>query len=198
VAPGAEAAFLARHPLGVLLGDADPPAWRRAAAALADAGVPTCGALAALTLAAVEVRFGAAGAALWRLARADDARAVFRHAARERQSASVAWTKYEVREPGPLVFAMAGLVDQVCAVLRSRGEAARGLALTFALASGGAACGACAARDTVDPTAWRRLVRAELERVGAEDGGLPDGVVGLALAVEAARGPGAAGRPVRR
>jgi hypothetical protein len=202
VAAGAERAFLAAHPVGVLLEaggasgvEVSAGEARRAAAALADAGVATCGALAALARAAVEARVGAAGSALWLLARGEDRRVVFRHAARERPSASLDWTEFELRDPGPLVFAAGGLVARVCDALAARGEAARALALTFALAGGGAVVRRVrSARDTADPVVWRRLVRAALERVGGEGadaagegGGLRDGVVGLALAVEASR-----------
>ncbi len=200
VAPNAERAFLAPHALSTLLpsvtadaaGDTgtavspaavSPAAVARAVAALADVGVVTCGALARIAREAVEVRLGAAGVALWKLARADDARRVFRHAGHALPSASLEWTEFDLREPERLLFVAGRLVARVCEALDARGEGAGAMTLVVQLAGGGAVERRVrAARDTADPAAWRRLLRAELERVE-----LPDGVCGLALRVEAAR-----------
>lgn len=190
VAPGAERAYLARHPLGVLeaaatTGDAWTP---RLTAAFADVGLVTCGDFAALTQEAVEVRFGAGGVACWRLARAEDPRPVFAlFAGRSRAlpAASLAWTGYELRDVARLVFVAKGLADRVCADLAALGEGARAMTLHFALAGGGAVerC-VRGARPTADRVAWLRLVRAELERM--RKGDLPDGVVALGLRVDTA------------
>ncbi len=200
VAPGAEAAFLAPHPVAALAESAGAGAaggdeaarpsrgaLARAAAALADVGVLTCGALAAVAREAVEVRLGAAGVALWRLARADDPRRVFRHGGGPLPAASMEWSEFDLRDPERLVFVAARLADQVCGALDARGEGAGAMTLLVRLSGGGAVERRVrAARDTADPAAWRRLLRAELERVE-----LPDAVCGLALRVEAARAAGA-------
>ncbi|HEX6631489.1 MAG TPA: hypothetical protein VF048_10370, partial [Gemmatimonadaceae bacterium] len=79
VPPGTDASFLAPLPLAALaaalVGDGEGGVGAAAVttlvAALRDVGLETCGDLAQLTRAAVELRFGAPGVALWRLARAD-------------------------------------------------------------------------------------------------------------------------------
>ncbi|HEY0780621.1 MAG TPA: hypothetical protein VGD56_21875, partial [Gemmatirosa sp.] len=186
VAPNAERAFLAPHPLAVLLpsaAEASMATIARVAAALADVGVVTCGALARIAREAVEVRLGGAGIALWMLARADDPRRVFRHAGHALPSASLEWTEFALREPERLLFVAGRLVERVCEALDARGEGAGAMTLAVQLAGGGVVERRVrAARDTADPGAWRRLLRAELERVE-----LSDAVSGLALRVEAAR-----------
>ncbi|GJG88277.1 hypothetical protein tb265_34580 [Gemmatimonadetes bacterium T265] len=196
VAPNAERAFLAPHPLAVLLPSvtaddaggtesdrASPTTVARAMATLADVGVVTCGALARIARESVEVRLGAAGVALWRLARADDARRVFRYGGHALPSASLEWNEFDLREPERLLFVAGRLVARVCGALRARGEGAGAMTLALRLAGGGAVERRVrAARDTADPATWRRLLRAELERVE-----LSDAVSGLALRVETAR-----------
>ena len=187
VAPNAERAFLAAHPLAVLLPSATEAGVARAAAALADVGVGTCGALARIAREAVEVRLGVAGVALWKLARADDPRRVFRHGGHALPSASLEWSEFDLREPERLLFVAGRLVARVCEALEARGEGAGAMLLVAQLAGGGAVERRVrAARDSADPATWRRLLRAELERVE-----LPDAVSGLALRVEAARATGA-------
>ncbi len=183
VAPNAERAFLADHPLAVLLPSATEAGVARAAATLVDVGVGTCGALARIAREAVEVRLGAAGVALWKLARADDPRRVFRHGAHALPSASLEWSEFDLREPERLLFVAGRLVARVCEALEARGEGAGAMLLVAQLAGGGTVERRVrAARDTADAATWRRLLRAELERVE-----LPDAVSGLALRVEAAR-----------
>ncbi|AHG92542.1 hypothetical protein J421_5007 (plasmid) [Gemmatirosa kalamazoonensis] len=188
VAPRAERAFLAALPLRALLAT---HAWsdevraldvQRVVTALADVGVLLCGELAALAPDAVAVRYGAAGAALWRLARADDPRRLFVASPRELPSASVEWTTYELRDPERLAFVAHRLVERVVTEVRGWGDAARSLVLRFLLAGGGVhETPVRGARPSSDVTTWSRLVRTALERVV-----LPDGVVGLALRVETA------------
>lgn len=182
VAPKHEREFLAAHTIAALLEtEAWPPTLsgvevRRAMAALADAGIETCGELAALATDAVEVRFGAAGVALWRLAHGDDPRRIFTRVPRATPGASVRWAEYALHDSARLVFIANRLVSRVCTELRSRGEAARVFTLRFLLADGGVIARRIrSARPSADRAAWLRLVRADFERFH-----LPDGVCGLA------------------
>lgn len=90
VSPGADAAYLRRRSLAVL------PITAPLRETLRLLGITTCGALAALTPADVELRFGSAGLAAWRLAHADDPRWPFRPSSpaprRPRPSWSRRWT----------------------------------------------------------------------------------------------------------
>src|SRR5262249_30915732 len=67
-------------------------------------GVECCGELAALDQAAVELRFGASGVALWRLARADDHMIPFGPPPAPLPHASLEWTDYVLRDPERLLF----------------------------------------------------------------------------------------------
>ena len=150
-------------------------------AAFDDVGIETCDDLARLTREAVEVRFGAEAVALWRLARGDDTRRLFRQRTRTLPSASLEWFEFELRDPERLVFVANRLAESVCTELQTRGETARAMTLTFALVSGDTVtCPVRGARPTADRATWLRLVRAVFERVT-----LPDAVSGLTLAVEA-------------
>lgn len=206
VATGEERRFIAPHPLALLavtdaVTHALPITGKRTAptteststasaimrrtrlliAAFNDVGIETCDDLARLTREAVEVRFGANAVALWRLARADDTRLLFRHRARALPSASLEWFEFELRDPERLVFIVNRLAEQVCSELQSRGETARAMTLTFALAGGGTVVSPVrCARPTADRATWLRLVRAVFERIR-----LPDNVSGLTLSVEA-------------
>jgi protein ImuB len=176
VEPGRERAFLAQLSLELLSPD---PGLR---ALLDGVGIRTCGALGALAREAVEVRFGAAGTALWRLARADDPRRLFRPIPRERPHASMDFVEYEVRDAGRLTFTVNALLGPVCAALAERGERARELTLTLALTGGGELRERVrAARPTAERALWLRRLRALLDRLT-----LPDGVSGVALEVEGA------------
>lgn len=156
----------------------------RLAAALADVGIETCGDLAGLTQESVEVRFGAEGVSLWRLARADDQRRIFAPHARTLPTASLEWEEYALRDPERLIFVANRLVEVICAELRTWGEAARAMTLGIALVNRTAIERPIrAARGTASRAAWTRLIRAELDRVT-----LPDAVVGLSLRVDAVAG----------
>jgi hypothetical protein len=185
VPPDGDAAFLAPLPLALLLRDGGTPAL---AASLADVGLRTCGDLAGLTRAAVEIRFGAEGMRLWQLARADGtasarrALALFPPRRRTLPSASLGWDDYAVRDLERLAFVVNRLAATVCDGLRAWGEGARAMTVTVALASRASVeCPVRAGRPTASRGTWSRLVRAALDR--AE---LPDAVVGLALRVDAA------------
>ncbi|HEU4632062.1 MAG TPA: hypothetical protein VFS08_20090 [Gemmatimonadaceae bacterium] len=185
-APGAGAPRGGRHAAGA----ARPEAL---VAALRDVGLETCGDLARLTRAAVELRFGAAGVALWRLARADATvrtrhpLALFPPRPRALPSASLAWDDYAVRDLERLAFVVNRLAATVCDGLRAWGEGARAMTVRVALADRTALdCPVRAARATASRRSWARLVRAALDRAT-----LPDAVVGLALRVDAAGDVGA-------
>lgn len=175
---GAERDYLARWPLPAL---ASSPAWSiRLAAALADVGVESCGDLAALSADAVEVRFGAEGTALWKLARGEDQRRVFSQPRRALPSASLEWLEFETRDAERLLFVANRLIERVCDELRGWGETARTMTLRLPLAGGGAVEKRIrGARATADRATWLRLLRAELERLR-----LPDGVTGIGLRVD--------------
>ena len=174
VEPGRERASLAPLPLELL--SPEP----RLRTLLDGVGVRTCGELASLAREAVEVRFGAAGAALWRLARADDPRRLFRPIPPERPYASMDFVEYEVRDAGRLAFTVNALLGPLCAALADRGERAREVTLVLSLSGGGMLRERVrAARPTAERDLWLRRVRGVLDRLV-----LPDGVVGVALEVE--------------
>lgn len=171
VEPGRERAWLAARELRLL--DPDP----RLLALLEGVGISTCGPLAALTREEVEVRFGAEGARLWKLSRADDPRSIFRPIPRERPHASLDFVDYQVTDASRLVFTLNGLLGSVCGVLRGRGERCRKMVLSVALGSGSTLrrelrC----SRPTAEPGPWLDRIRDELERLT-----LPDTVTGVGL-----------------
>ncbi|MEA2765776.1 MAG: protein ImuB, partial [Gemmatimonadaceae bacterium] len=88
---GTERDYLARHPVAVL----EPSL---ALFSLLDGiGVESCGDLAKLDLESVEVRFGAEGARLWRLSRADDSRRIFASMPRALPTTSLDWVDYTLK-----------------------------------------------------------------------------------------------------
>ncbi len=206
VDPGRERDFLAPFPLALLAfaacrsdapsrtgassrgrrlfrtrGGVAPGPDQRLLALLDGVGLHCCGELAALDPEAVEVRFGAAGVQLWRLARADDSRYLFPPILPERPHASLDFIDYLVTDPERLVFTINALLESVTAALRARGEHAGRLLLTLSLADGGVWRRSLrSARPTASREVWLRLVRGVLERSS-----IPDAVAGVALAVEA-------------
>lgn len=201
VPPGTDASFLAPLPLTGLAEAASsgaivdergrgvtPAVVATAIASLEDVGVESCGELARLTRAAVELRFGVVGVALWRLSRADatlrgrHSLSLFPPAPRAVPSASVAWDDYAIRDTERLAFVVNRLATTVCDALQRRGEGARTMIMQVALADRSVVERSVrAARTTASRQGWVRLIRAELERLT-----LPDAVVGLSLRVEAA------------
>ena len=175
---GAEAAYLAPRPLSVL---ATTPGWSpKLAIALGDVGVETCGDLATLGADAVEVRFGAEGTALWKLARGEDDRRIFALTPRALPSASLEWLEFQTDDPERLLFVANRLLERICEELQQWGETARVLTLRFTLADRSTVDRKIrGARASADRASWLRLLRAELERLR-----LPDGVTGVALRVE--------------
>jgi hypothetical protein len=178
VPQGGEKEFLSRFPVGVLL--PSPPLVN-----LFDGvGIETCEDLAVLEQESVEVRFGAEGVFLWRLARADDNRLIFAAMPRTLPSASMDWVDYTLTDPERLVFVINGLVDNVSSSLESQGLCAREMTLVFSLANRTSYEHLVRpSRSTSSRKAWMRLIRTHLDRIV-----LPDGVTGIALRVEAVTG----------
>jgi hypothetical protein len=173
VPSGEDARFLAGHPIEVL----DPSPHIRGL--LRGSGVEKCGDLAALDHESVEVRFGAEGSRLWRLARADDRRRLFPAMPRTLPEASFEWLDYVLTEPERLLFVINGLMGSICMQLADRGGGARDIALVFSLANRSTYEHVLRpARVTASQRAWMRLVRSELERIQ-----LPDAVTGISLRV---------------
>jgi protein ImuB len=171
VEPGHERSFLAPLPLALLTRDT------RVLGLLGGVGLSTAGDLARLERAAVEVRFGAGGLTLWRLARGEDPRRIFGPAPPVQPSASLDFVDYEVRDTARLAFTVNALLETVCGSLRSRGERAGSLVLELPLASGETwqkTVGA--ALPTADRGFWTRRVRSALDGVA-----LPCGATGVAL-----------------
>jgi len=180
VEPGGDRAFLASVPIGLLRPDA------RLRAFLDGVGIGVCGDLAALEREAVEVRFGRDGVALWRLARGDDPRRLFTALPREQPHASLDFIDYVLTDPARLVFVANALLGSICDALRARGEHARRMTLSLALANGARWHRALRpARPTASRATWLRLVRAELERLT-----VPDAVAGVELGVDASEPAG--------
>jgi protein ImuB len=175
---GTERDYLARHPVAVL----EPSL---ALFSLLDGiGVESCGDLAKLDLESVEVRFGAEGARLWRLSRADDSRRIFASMPRALPTASLDWVDYTLKDPERLVFIINALIGNITTDLKSRGQGAREMTMIFSLANRESLEHLVRpARSTASHKAWMRLIRTHLERIT-----LPDGVVGITIRVESVTG----------
>ena len=175
---GSEREFLAPFPIGVL--ETSP----FLASLLDGIGVERCADLAKLDLESIEVRFGAEGASLWRLSRADDTRRIFKTVPRALPSASLDWLDYTLRDAERLVFIINSLVGNITTELKSRGQCAREMTLVFSLANRETLEHLVRpARSTASHKAWMRLMRSHLERLS-----LPDGVVGISVRVESVTG----------
>ena len=178
VRAGGDRDFLADIPVAVLAPDP------RLANLLDGLGIETCGQLAVLEAESVEIRLGAPGVELWKLARADDERRLFREPVRALPSASVEWTDYTLRDSERLLFVVNSLLGSICETLASQGERALELSLVFALSDRSRPVHALrSARPTADRTRWFRLARSALERIT-----LPDAVTGVSLRVESVTG----------
>jgi hypothetical protein len=140
-------------------------------------GVETCGELAALESESVEVRLGAEGVRLWKLARGDDDRLIFTPLPRELPHASLEWNDYTLTDTERLLFSVNALLGTVCEKLVERGSLSREMMLDLALANGATLTNAVrSGRPTASRKTWLRLMRTLLERMV-----LPAGVVGLTL-----------------
>jgi len=178
IPPGTERDYLARFPIGVL----EPSL---ALSSMLDGiGIEYCADMARLDLESVEVRFGAEGARLWRLSRADDSRRIFTSMPRSLPSASLDWVDYTLKDPERLVFIINALVGNITTELTSRGQCAREMTMSFSLANRETYDHLVRpARSTASHKAWMRLIRTHLERIT-----LPDGVVGITMRVETVTG----------
>jgi protein ImuB len=178
VPAGQELQFLAAQPISAL--SPSPPVRN-----LFDGvGIETCGDLARLEQQSVEVRFGAEGVHLWRLARADDNRLIFAAMPRSLPQASLDWVDYTLSDPERLVFVINALVDNISTSLESQGHCAREMTLVFSLANRTSyEHPVRPSRSTSSRRAWMRLIRTHLDRIE-----LPDSVTGIELRVEAVTG----------
>jgi protein ImuB len=178
IPPGTERDYLAPFPIGVL----EPSL--SLASLLDGIGIESCGDLARLDLESVEVRFGAEGARLWRLSRADDSRRIFTSIPRALPAASLDWVDYTLKEGERLVFIINALIGNITTELTSRGQCAREMTMIFSLANRESFEHLVRpARSTASHKAWMRLIRSHLERIT-----LPDGVVGITIRVESVTG----------
>jgi hypothetical protein len=175
---GTEREYLAPFPIGVL------EASLGLSSLLDGIGVESCGDLAKLDLESVEVRFGAEGARLWRLSRADDSRRIFNNIPRALPTASLDWVDYTLKDGERLVFIINALVGNITTELTSRGQCAREMTMIFSLANRETFEHLVRpARSTASHKAWMRLIRTHLERIT-----LPDSVVGITMRVESVTG----------
>jgi hypothetical protein len=174
VAEGEDREFLAPLPVDVL----EPE--ERLRTMLEDVGIERCGQLAELPREAVEVRFGPEAVALWRLARAEDERRLFRSVGREQPGASLDFIDYVVTDPERLLFTVNALLGTVCEGLADQGAHARRMILSLPLANGETWRRVLRpARPTGSRSVWLRHTRLLLERLS-----VPDAVAGVGLQVD--------------
>ncbi|MCC7131584.1 MAG: hypothetical protein IT352_03015 [Gemmatimonadales bacterium] len=160
VPPGTDRQFLARFDPEVL----DPPAALYPL--FAAVGIERLADLAALDQQSVEVRFGADGVRLWRLARADDPRPIFGPSRRELPNAELEWVDYELADQEQVVFIVNSLLATVTDQLATRREGAHAMVLEFALADRTVVeVPVRCAHPTADRKTWLRVIRAALEPV---------------------------------
>lgn len=175
VGRGGERRFLAPLPLSLLCSN------ERLLMLLDGVGIENCGALAGLGREEVEVRFGAEGVALRRLARADDPRHIFGHIPRERPQASLDFVDYVLSDPARLVFTVNSLLGSICRQLAAGGRHCRDMVMALSLANGRTWSRTLrAARPTASRERWLRLFRRELDRLS-----IADAVTGVSIQVEA-------------
>ncbi|MGE3616599.1 MAG: hypothetical protein AB7L66_12080 [Gemmatimonadales bacterium] len=162
VPPGQDRAYLAPLDLGLL----DPPPAPSLFPLLAGIGIENCGDLAALDLQSVEVRFGAEGVRVWRLARAADHRPVFGSRPRELPNAMLEWVDYELDRQEQVVFIVNSLLATVTDELLRRRQGAHTMVLEFALADRSVVeVPVRCSTATADRKTWLRVTRAALEPV---------------------------------
>jgi hypothetical protein len=178
VKPGQDQSFIAPYKLEVL----SPP--DDLAALVRGLGIETCAAFAALDAEAIEIRLGIEGVRLWKRARADDERFLFKIPPRALPSASIEWVEYGLKDPERLLFVINSLAGTVCTSLVNRGERAREMALVFSLGNRTQRTHAIrSSRPSAEQKRWMRLVREALDTIT-----LPEAVMGVTLRVESVVG----------
>ncbi len=177
VPAGTDRSFVASFALSAL----DPDAGLLSM--LEGVGVSGCEELADLPREAVEVRFGAACVGLWRLARGEDDRRLFRPQPAESPQASIDFIDYVVTDPERLLFTGNALLGTICDALVERGTHARSMLITLPLADGTRWQRELKpARATADRAVWLRMLRSLLERLT-----VADSVAGVHLEVRASQ-----------
>ena len=165
VPPGTDRSFLATLDVGVLH-PPPPPSFYPLIAAI---GIENCGDLARLDPQSVEVRFGAEGVRIWKLARAEDTRLIFGPRPRELPSAELEWVDYELSNQEQVVFIVNSLLGTVTDALAVRREGAHAVVLEFSLANRAVvALPVRCTTPTSDRRTWLRVIRAALEGVAFE------------------------------
>ena len=173
VEKGEEAAWQGALPISALVGD------EKLRTLLEGVGLGTVASLAALDREALEVRFGPAVVDLWRLARADDGRILFRRVPKDRPCGSIDFVDYVLTDPARLLFTVNALLGPLCEGLVARGEHARALRLVLPLADGTEWDRVLRpARPTASRDTWLRMLRDLLDRLT-----VPDAVAGMRLEV---------------
>lgn len=162
VPPGGDREFLAPFDPDVL----DPPPPASLYPLLAGIGIEKLGDLAALDAQSVEVRFGAEGVRIWKLARGDDPRPVFGPSPRELPDAALEWVDYELADQEQVVFIVNSLLATVTDALAVRREGAHAVVLEFGLADRSRVeLPIRTAHPTAERKTWLRVIRAALEPV---------------------------------
>lgn len=170
VPAGRDREFVGRRTLSAL------PMSEELRASLELLGLRQCAELGRLAASEVELRFGAEGLRVWRLARGDDSRWPFRPASAERATAEA-----ELEEPvgtvEPLRFLLRGLISSVLGQLGERQRIPAGLRLALRLEDGSVEL---LPVRPARPTADERVL-AELCRAALEGRTLPAPVIGMRL-----------------
>jgi protein ImuB len=162
VPSGGDRDFLAPLEIGVLHPLPPPSLYPL----LAGVGIERCADLARLDRESVEVRFGSDGLALWRLARADDARALFTPRPRELPGAEVEWVDYELDQQEHLLFIVNSLLGTVVEQLGGDRLGAHSLLLSFTLADRSVVAETIgASHPTADRRVWLRVIRSRLDQL---------------------------------
>ena len=165
VPPGTDRSYLAPLDVDVL----HPPPPASFYPLIAAIGIENCGDLARLDPQSVEVRFGAEGVRIWKLARADDPRPIFGPRPRALPSAELEWVDYELSNQEQVVFIVNSLLGTVTEALAARREGAHAVVLEFSLSNRTmVALPVRCSTPTSDRRTWLRVIRAALEVVTFE------------------------------
>ncbi|HEV2131222.1 MAG TPA: hypothetical protein VGR27_08965 [Longimicrobiaceae bacterium] len=171
VPPGRDASFLSRRPLEVL------PMEDELRRTLRLLGLRSCGELARIAAAEVELRFGAEGVRVWRLARGEDLRWPFRPPPPEHASAEAEFEP-PVATLEPLRFVLRGLIASVVVQMACRQRLPAALRLLLRLEGAPEVSREIRpARPTADERVLADLCRLALEGIGE----LAASIVGIFL-----------------